>query len=155
MQAIRSALRAAKLLKGLSDEQMHRLAEVVQVMEYKAGDVVFRKGDEGSFFFIVKSGTVHITELGEGVPVVQLTAGFTFGERALLKSEPRAGTVTAETDVSGHAPCAGSGSPAGSVPHPPLCHSHLCLLVSAPAWSWAALTSRSTWAPCTRCWTRT
>lgn len=43
MAAITSALRAAKMLKSLTDAQISRVAEVVQVLDYKAGDTIFSK----------------------------------------------------------------------------------------------------------------
>lgn len=62
------------------------------------------QGEKGTFFFIVRSGQVRITDLvamGRDVPDEFLGAGLSFGERALLLSEPRAGTAIATEDVRG------------------------------------------------------
>lgn len=66
------------------------------VRSYKAGDVIFKEGDEGEEFFIIKSGTVSI-RLGNRT-LQTIGEGEVFGEMALIDSEPRSATVVAETD---------------------------------------------------------
>jgi CRP/FNR family cyclic AMP-dependent transcriptional regulator len=63
---------------------------------YKAGDVVFREGDAGTEFFVIRSGSAAV-QLGNRTLQV-LGPGEVFGEMALIDSEPRSATVVAETD---------------------------------------------------------
>ena|SRR5688572_31502725 len=63
---------------------------------YKAGDVIFKEGDPGDEFFVIKSGTTSV-RLGNRT-LQELGPGEVFGEMALIDSEPRSATVVAETD---------------------------------------------------------
>jgi serine/threonine protein kinase/CRP-like cAMP-binding protein len=64
-----------------------------------AGDEIIKKGAEGNVFYMIKEGTVSVTDMGEQFSNHTLTAGDYFGERALLTGEPRAATITATTPV--------------------------------------------------------
>eukprot|EP00887_Chlorella_sp_A99_P000268 scaffold13.g268.t1 len=92
------SLRAAPVLVNLSQAQLFELARRMTRLEFKAGDVVFRKGDPGSTFYVVEEGLFHITDGGDR-ELAKCGKGQCFGERALLKSEPRAANVTALTDA--------------------------------------------------------
>mgnify|MGYP000589594026 CR=1 FL=1 len=63
---------------------------------YKAGDIVFRDGDKGTEFYVIRSGRVSV-RLGNRT-LQELGEGEIFGEMALIDSEPRSATVIAETD---------------------------------------------------------
>lgn len=101
--AILKGLRDVPLLAKLTDDQIDRVADAVQMIDFKAGDVIIRKGEAGdkaSTFYIVQSGSVVCTDIGSGdkkLDDVELGAGAYFGERALLKDEPRAANVSAVT----------------------------------------------------------
>lgn len=64
---------------------------------YKAGDVVFREGEEGSYSFIILSGKVDISKkVGERhVSIAELGKNEIVGELAIFSNEPRSATVTA------------------------------------------------------------
>lgn len=93
------ALQKVKLLESLTEEQLKLVAASVQQLQYRAGDVIVHKGEPGSVMYMIQSGAVACTDIGNDVGVVELTDGDYFGERALLASEPRAATVLAKTDV--------------------------------------------------------
>ncbi|GAB9464797.1 hypothetical protein Gpo141_00002223 [Globisporangium polare] len=93
------ALQKVKLLESLTEEQLKLVANSVQQLQYRAGDVIVHKGEPGSVLYMIQSGRVACTDIGNGVGVVELKDGDYFGERALLASEPRAATVIAKTDV--------------------------------------------------------
>lgn len=63
---------------------------------FKAGEVIFRAGDPGDEFFIIRSGKV-VVQLGNRAVDV-LGEGDVFGEMALIDSGTRSATVVAETD---------------------------------------------------------
>src|SRR5882757_10483952 len=67
-----------------------------ETQSYKAGDAVFREGDPGSVFFVIKSGTAAVRSGNRTLQV--LGEGEIFGEMALVDSEPRSASVVAETD---------------------------------------------------------
>jgi len=69
----------------------------IEARFFKAGDVVFREGDEAKELFVIKSGQVRI-QIGNRT-VTELGQDSIFGEMALIDSEPRSATVVAITDV--------------------------------------------------------
>lgn len=63
---------------------------------FRAGDVIFKEGDPGTEFFVVKSGKVSV-RLGNRT-LQSLGAGEVFGEMALIDSQPRSATIIADSD---------------------------------------------------------
>lgn len=61
--------------------------------------MIIKKGTEGNVFYMIKEGTVRVTEMGSQFAEHSLSTGEYFGERALLTGEPRAATITALTPV--------------------------------------------------------
>jgi CRP-like cAMP-binding protein len=74
----------------------------LQRVNYSAGDVVIRQGDEGDFFYIIVSGRCAVsreTPLNrEGIRLAELGIGETFGEEALISGARRNATVSMLTD---------------------------------------------------------
>jgi hypothetical protein len=88
-------LRSVPLFKGLSPEDLMKLAEIAEPTEHAAGEVIFRKGDVGDVLCVVVGGRVEIRDQGQ----VIATPGPNdfFGELALFDNEPRsADAVCAE-----------------------------------------------------------
>jgi MFS family permease len=85
------------MLAPLPERILERLARSLVTVELKAGETAVREGDEGDRFYIVKSGTLSVSKVGE--QVAELGQGESFGEIALLRDVPRTATVTAATDV--------------------------------------------------------
>ncbi|HET7888604.1 MAG TPA: cyclic nucleotide-binding domain-containing protein [Bradyrhizobium sp.] len=69
----------------------------IAVRLFKAGDVIFREGDEATELFVIKSGQVRI-QIGNRT-VAEFGQDSIFGEMALIDSEPRSATATAIADV--------------------------------------------------------
>jgi CRP-like cAMP-binding protein len=76
------------------------LAKVMGLVSVKEGSNVFKQGDDGSLFYIVMQGEadVFVNHMGIQFKACTYNIGGSFGERALLTSEPRAATVTCVTD---------------------------------------------------------
>jgi CRP-like cAMP-binding protein len=68
------------------------------VVELKAGEVLFKAGDPSQHMFAVLSGTVRISD-GE-IVYEEVAPGGIVGEMALIDHEPRSATVSAVTDCS-------------------------------------------------------
>jgi len=67
-----------------------------ETQSYKAGDTIFKQGDAGSVFFVIKTGSVAVRSGNRTLQV--LGEGEIFGEMALVDSQPRSASVLAETD---------------------------------------------------------
>jgi len=96
---VKKALRMVPILADLTEEQIDKISDSVEIFPYKAGDEIIKRGAEGNVFYMIKEGTVAVTDMGEQFTNHTLTAGDYFGERALLTGEPRAATITAQTPV--------------------------------------------------------
>lgn len=76
----------------------------MEQVNYKAGDVVIKQGEEGDFFYVVTDGKCVVTRETplnkEGIKLAELAVGDTFGEEALISEATRNATVTMLTDGS-------------------------------------------------------
>jgi len=76
----------------------------MQRVNYAAGDVIIRQGDEGDYFYAVVKGKCVVTRETplnrEGIKLAELTMGDTFGEEALISDAKRNANVTALTDAT-------------------------------------------------------
>lgn len=79
-----------------------KLADAFVEETYKPGEFIIREGEEGETFYMIESGDAQATKTlnpGEDpVVVMHYKVGDYFGERALLKNEPRAANVVAKTE---------------------------------------------------------
>ncbi|HYT60567.1 MAG TPA: cyclic nucleotide-binding domain-containing protein [Haliangiales bacterium] len=95
-------LRSNKLFSGLLAAELQALEQTAQLKAYKAGRNIFQEGDPGDGLYIVVEGKVQITCLvGQDQRRVlsRLGPGDFFGEMAVLDSQPRSATATAEVDT--------------------------------------------------------
>lgn len=86
--------------RDFSFPELEAISPCLMYLSAKAGDVVFREGDVGSYMLILVSGRIAITKGGErGSHLLSYEGkGRIIGEMALLDRERRSATCTAETD---------------------------------------------------------
>jgi serine/threonine protein phosphatase PrpC/CRP-like cAMP-binding protein len=90
----REVLAKMPLFARLTERELLRVMQAVQVREYKDGEVVIREGDRGEELFIVLRGQVRVSRGGE--TLTRLGAGEHVGEMALIRAVPRSATVSSE-----------------------------------------------------------
>jgi CRP-like cAMP-binding protein len=73
----------------------------IQEMSMKAGDVIIKQGDDGDFYYIIKSGQCKVTrtsKTGSELTLTTIKDGNAFGEEALLSDAKRNANIVALTD---------------------------------------------------------
>jgi len=96
-------LNKVDLFKRLPRDVHPLLAASVQVVDFKVGEEIIKQGDAGSEFFVIRMGEAGVyiaPDGGERQQVAMLKQGDYFGERALLRDEPRTATIIAESWIS-------------------------------------------------------
>lgn len=93
-----SFLKEVPILSSLIRGERLQVAEALEEHFFKDGQVIVSEGELGDTFYIIKKGQVVITKKDIG-QVNKFQKGDFFGERALIKNEPRAATCTALGDV--------------------------------------------------------
>lgn len=94
-------MKKVKILSNMDEYERQKLSDALKEEWHEAGDYVIKEGDDGNIFYLVMSGEAVATktmELGKPpVQVFQYKEGDYFGERALIKNEPRAANIIAKT----------------------------------------------------------
>ena len=94
-------LRRVPLFAGMDPAKLKLLAYTSDVVTYRAGQVLFRRGDVGDAAYVIIQGGAEVsitTDTGE-IPVAHLRDGDFLGEIAILCDTPRTATVTASTEL--------------------------------------------------------
>jgi serine/threonine protein phosphatase PrpC len=89
----RDVLANMPLFSRLTERELLRVMQAVEVRQHRDGEVVIREGDKGDELFIVLEGKVLVSRGGH--PLTHLGPGEHVGEMALIRSVPRSATVTA------------------------------------------------------------
>ena len=76
-----------------------RLAEALELMDYKDGDILFRQNDPGTHLYFIGLGRIKLlqqrTPAAEPYVLARLDGGAAFGESALLYTRPRQASAVA------------------------------------------------------------
>ena len=83
-------------LRALTQAQVERVAASVEVETYAPSSYIVKQGDMGTCFFVISRGEcscVRGNDDGSETELVRLGVDAYFGERALLRDEPRAAHV--------------------------------------------------------------
>jgi len=99
------SLARVPLFQRLEPHELEHLAEDVEQVNYKAGEVIFHEYDTGDALYVVEEGTVRIWVTDEDVQQVTLTElnpGQFFGELAVLDRGQRSSSASAVSDTHLH-----------------------------------------------------
>ena len=98
LEAVARALARSDVFKGLTADQLDRLARECRVIRYAKGEQVFGRGDTGGGMYLVGAGAVALTITSAGggeVTLAVLRPPKVFGELAVIDDGPRVATATA------------------------------------------------------------
>ena len=99
------SLARVPLFKRLEPHELEKLAEEIDQVDYKAGEVIFNEHDHGDALYVVEEGSVRIWVTDEDlneVTLAELQPGQFFGELAVLDRGERSSSATAITDAHLH-----------------------------------------------------
>lgn len=91
-------LRRVSIFAPLPAVSVEQLAGALDEVRIPAGETIFRQGDPGDRFYIVREGAVEVTV--DGGPARTLGPDDSFGEIALLRDVPRTATVRAVDETT-------------------------------------------------------
>ncbi len=96
-------LESVPILQTMDHYERSKVADAIKEQTYAAGTTIITQGDGGNDFYLLIEGQAVATKSmqagSEPQQVKEYNPSDYFGERALLKSEPRAANVIAKTDV--------------------------------------------------------
>jgi len=99
------SLARVPLFQRLEPHELEHLAEEVEQVNYKAGEIIFHEYDTGDALYVVEEGAVRIWVTDEDVKDVtlaELKPGQLFGEMAVLDRGKRSSSATALVDTHLH-----------------------------------------------------
>jgi CRP-like cAMP-binding protein len=85
-----SCVRSVPVFKGLNNEEVDALNQVVKSRTYHKGEFIFREGDSSDTLYVVHKGTIKVskvTEEGKEQIIRILFPGDFFGQYALLENK--------------------------------------------------------------------
>ncbi len=89
-------LRKVKIFNHINPPVLEPLSKKMAVINYEAGQPVFKKGDIGDSLYFIVDGNVKLHE--QEMTIAEMKAGDFFGEFSLLDNEPRSLSVTCTVD---------------------------------------------------------
>ena len=96
VSAYAALARQVELFHGLTVEDIAKIFARGMTIRVNKGETIFYKGTVGSQMYVVLGGKVAVVD--EQKLLAELRTGDTFGEMALINSEPRSASVVAAED---------------------------------------------------------
>ena len=92
------------MFRGLSDQQLEEVIQVLDEVYVKAGEIIALEGEPASELYFIKNGTAEVfkkePELDYEHRLSTVTTGDSIGEMAVLDCKPRSASVRAISDCS-------------------------------------------------------
>jgi CRP/FNR family cyclic AMP-dependent transcriptional regulator len=100
---LKAFLLATPFFGGLSDASLDLLISMLVERQFDAGATIVAEGEPGRSMFIVHSGELVVSKLGESgrsIRMSDLEPGDFFGEMTLIEMQNRSATVVAESKTA-------------------------------------------------------
>ena len=97
---LKAFLLATPFFGGLSDASLDLLVSMLVERRFDVGATVVAEGEPGRSMFIVHSGELVVSKLGDAgrvIRIVRLEPGDFFGEMTLIEMQNRSATVVAQS----------------------------------------------------------
>ena len=92
-------LKNVEILSTIEPYELMQISDALKTATFKKGDYIIKEGEMGDVFYILEEGACEATKtLEPGKPdtvIKEYSVGDYFGERALIKGEPRAANIIA------------------------------------------------------------
>ncbi|MGR9045603.1 MAG: cyclic nucleotide-binding domain-containing protein [Gammaproteobacteria bacterium] len=99
-----TTLLKSPIFQRLPPANLQRILISLEEVSVAKGEVILRQGEEGDYYYLIKSGQCLLTrkpsEHAKEIKLALLRTSDTFGEDALLSEKPRNVTITALSNVS-------------------------------------------------------
>ena len=96
-----NTLKKVEILKSIDPYELGQICDALKTQNFSKGDFIIKQGDKGDVFYILDEGKAHAEKIFEEgkkpEKVKDYESGGFFGELALLKGEPRAASIVADT----------------------------------------------------------
>lgn len=101
MEQVAANLKKIAIFKDVPLVDLENLCRAVNVRDIKAGQILFKKGEEGNAMFMIEQGQIDIfiTSGNQEKVLRSCFAGDVFGEMSLLDGQPRSASARALTDL--------------------------------------------------------
>ena len=96
-------LKKVEILSTIEPYELMQISDALKTATFKKGDYIIKEGEMGDVFYILEEGACEATKtLEPGKPdtvIKEYKVGDYFGERALIKGEPRAANIVASSET--------------------------------------------------------
>ena len=96
-------LKNVEILGTIEPYELMQISDALKTASFKKGDYIIKEGEMGDVFYILEEGKCEATKtLEPGKPdtvIKEYKVGDYFGERALIKGEPRAANIIAKSET--------------------------------------------------------
>ena len=96
-------LKKVDILSTIDSYELTQICDAIKETTYLKGDFIIKEGDYGDIFYILEDGNCKATKtLEPGKPATEIkkySAGEYFGERSLIKGEPRYANIEVTSDM--------------------------------------------------------
>ena len=96
-----NTLKKVEILQSIDPYELGQICDALKTVSFKKGDKIIQQDENGDVFYIIDEGQCHAEKSFQGgnpERVKDYSSCDYFGELALLKGEPRAATIIADTD---------------------------------------------------------